>query len=127
MSLVDVLPFDPAMPITFPPQARRTWRAMAPSGERLAGLQDADPRKRPRASRPAEHGDRAGGRDRLEKVVPVGPLALERAEQRTRARGARVADDTLDASCRIAAQQSCSVELARRERDHPSSSCATVR
>ncbi len=31
MSLVDVLPFDPAMPITFPPQARRTWRAMAPS------------------------------------------------------------------------------------------------
>ena len=31
MSFVDVLPFDPAMPITFPPQARRTWRAIAPS------------------------------------------------------------------------------------------------
>ena len=31
MSFVDVLPFDPAMPITFPPHARRTWRAIAPS------------------------------------------------------------------------------------------------
>ena len=30
MSFVDVLPFDPAMPITFPPHARRTWRAIAP-------------------------------------------------------------------------------------------------
>ena len=34
MSFVDVLPFEPATPITFPPHARRTWRASTPSAAR---------------------------------------------------------------------------------------------
>ena len=88
MSLVDVLPFDPAMPITFPPQARRTWRAMAPSavsGSSASRTQTpASGRERPvrqsTATAPA-------AATVLEEVVPVDPLALERAEQRSRACG----------------------------------------
>ena len=87
MSLVDVLPFDPAMPITFPPHARRTWRAIAPSAvERLVGLEHADARERPRAAAAAEHRDGAGRAHGVEEVVAVGALALERAEERARAR-----------------------------------------
>ena len=87
MSFVDVLPFDPAMPITFPPQARRTCRAIAPSavsGSSASSTQTpASGRERAAA---AEHGDRAGRAHGVEEVVPVGALALERAEQRARAR-----------------------------------------
>ena len=98
--------------------------------ERLVGLEHADARERARAPRAAEHGGRTGGAHGVEVVVPVGALALERAEERSRAGRARVADDALDASGRIAAEQARSLERARRERDHPpppSSSCATVR
>ena len=87
MSFVDVLPFDPAMPITFPPHARRTWRAIAPSavsGSSASSTQT--PVERPRAAAAAEHGDRAGRAHGVEEVVAVGALALERAEQRARAR-----------------------------------------
>ena len=98
--------------------------------QRLVGLQYADPFEGPRATRPAKHGDGSGGRDLVQEVVPVGSLALERAEQRSRPRAARVADNARDASRRVAAEQSRPFERPRLEWDHPptpSSSRATLR
>ena len=107
------------MPITFPPDARRTCRAIAPSAASgLVGLQHAHAVERARAAAAAQHGDRARRLHGVQEVVPVGALALERAEQRARPGGARIGDDALDAGGRIAAEQARSRQRACGERDH---------
>ena len=115
MSFVDVLPFDPAMPITFPPHARRTCRAMAPSAvERLVGLEHADPVERPRA-RPCGRARRRRRRPTTSsrKSCPSARSPSSAQNSAPGAGGARVADDALDARRRIAAEQ------ARRPRARP--------
>ena len=109
------------------PRTPHLARDRAERRKRVVGLQHAHPRERARAAAAAQHGDRARRLHGVEEVVPVGALALERAEQRARPGGARIGDDALDAGRRIAAEQARSRQRACGERDQLRNSCATLR